>query len=358
MKRKLAAIVAGAMMVGSVSANDIKMSPVFDISYLHSEADSADSNQGQYINGHDDIDVQYAGIDFTGSSKSLSWLLGLNFAGDNANSTEFINQATMSYAINDNFSFTAGRFYSFVGFEAPRNNGEWNYTKSIAKTISPYWHEGVGASYDAKNGLVASVFMVDGVKNSQNSASTVGGDKSNKKGYGATVSYAMDKWRAEVDYYTAGNRGTSTDAGEDTVYGANFKYDFSDKFSAAVVAQMGTEERSGSDEWEYTSYAAYVKFQANEKLYFAARYEMFSEENTGGTLGFAENADYFGTAPTVTPTENDIDSITLTAGHNFMNGSELKLEYRMDSSDEKIYNHDGTSEDGNNTIALAWLYSY
>jgi hypothetical protein len=40
MRRKLAAIVAGAMMVGSVSANDIKMSPVFDISYLHSDANS------------------------------------------------------------------------------------------------------------------------------------------------------------------------------------------------------------------------------------------------------------------------------------------------------------------------------
>lgn len=357
MKRKLAAIVAGAMMVGSVSANDIKMSPVFDISYLHSEADASGANQGQFINSRDDIDVQYAGIDFSGSSKSLSWLLGLNFAGDAANTTEFVDQATMSYAINDNFSFTAGRFYSFVGFEAARNNGEWNYTKSIAKTISPYWHEGVGASYDAKNGFVASVFMVDGVENNQDGGT--GGAQSNKKGYGATLSYAMDKWRAELDYYTDGNRTNTTTAGEDTIYGASFKYDFNDKFSAALAAQMGTIENGGSDEWEYSSYAAYVKFQANEKLYFAARYELFSEENTGGALGYAESTTYFGTpAPTVTPTEHDVDSITLTAGHNFMNGSELKLEYRMDSGDEKIYTHDNTAEDSNNTIALAWLYSY
>jgi hypothetical protein len=43
-----------------------------------------------------------------------------------------------------------------------------------------------------------------------------------------------------------------------------------------------------------------------------------------------------------------------------MNGSELKLEYKMDSSDEKIYTHTGstTAEDSNNTIALAWLMSY
>lgn len=360
MRRKLAAIVAGAMIVGSVSAEDIKMSPVFDVSYLHSDAESptntGNDNQGQYINGKDDMDVQYAGIDFSGSSKSVSWMISANFAGDGDN-TQFIDQATLSYAVNDNLSVTAGRFYSFVGYEAARNNGEWNYTKSIAKTISPYWHEGVSAAWDAKNGFNATAYFVDGVANSEDSESV--GDQTSKKGVGASLSYAMDMWKAEFDYYTAANRTNGANAGDDTIMAASFKYDFNDKFSAALTYQMGTQENSSTDEWEYKAYAAYIRFQATEKLYFAGRYEMFSEENTGGSLGFAENATYFGTAPAVVANEHDIDSITLTAGHNFMNGSELKLEYRMDSADEKIYTHsDGTADDGNNTVALAWLYSY
>lgn len=41
-----------------------------------------------------------------------------------------------------------------------------------------------------------------------------------------------------------------------------------------------------------------------------------------------------------------------------MNGSEVKLEYRMDSADDKIYTVDGKADDGNNTMAVAWLYNY
>jgi hypothetical protein len=73
---------------------------------------------------------------------------------------------------------------------------------------------------------------------------------------------------------------------------------------------MQERENGGSDKYENTSYAAYVKFQANEKLYFAGRYEMFSEENTGGSLLYSEST----VGGTVTPTENEIDVITLTAG--------------------------------------------
>lgn len=357
MRTKLAAIVAGAMMVGSVSANDIKMSPVFDISYLHSDANTAAAglNQGQFINSRDDLDVQYAGMDFSGSNKELSWNLKVNFAGDTANTTSaaFINEATMTYAINDNISVTAGRFYSFFGYEGARNNGDWNYTKSISKTISPFWHEGIGATYDAKNGFSGSVFLVDGIANSQNSSTS--GDQESEKGLGATVSYAMDKWKAEFDYYAAGSR---TSTGDTTNMAFNFKYDISDKFSATVFAQQGQNDLTTASEWEYTSYAAYLKFVATEKLYFAARYEMFSEENnvTGGTLTYAETT--VGGAATAA-NENDVDSITLTAAHMCGNGSEIKLEYRMDSSDANIYTHsDGTADDSNNTVALAWLYAY
>lgn len=353
MRRKLAAIVAGAMMVGSVSAEDIKMSPVFDVSYLHSSAKSAGLNQGQYMNSRDDLDVQYAGIDFSGTSKSLSWTISANFAGDSANATEFINQAFMSYAINDNASFLAGRFYSFVGFEAARNNGEWNYTKSTAKIMSPYWHEGAAISYDAKNGFAGGLYVVDGVENNQDSA-TAGVDSS-EKGVGATVSYAMDKWKAEFDYLTSGARGAGND-GDVTDMALNFKYDINDKFSFAVALQQGQEDLAANSEWEYASYAGYLRFQASEKLYFAARYEMFSEENDAGVLNYSETL--IGNTLAGTVTENDVDSITLTVGHNFMNGSEAKLEYKMDSSDENIYLDGGTADDSNNTVALAWLYNY
>jgi len=357
MRRKLTAIVAGAMMVGSVSANDIKMSPVFDVSYMHSDAQTSTGlNEGQYYNDRDDVDVQYAGIDFTGASKSLSWTLGLNFAGDASNATEFIDQAFMSYAINDNLTFMAGRFYSFFGYEAARTNGDWNYTKSMAKIISPYWHEGVGVTYDAKNGFMASVFLVDGIYNSEDSVNGATDTQSSKKGVGATASYAMDKWKAEFDYYTQATRGLG-EQGDETHMAFNFKYEFNDKFAAVLAAQQGTKEQTSGNEAEYMSYAGYVKFQATEKFFAALRYEMLSEETTGtSTMLYAET---FSGASAITGNEHDTDSITLTAGYDLMNGSQVKLEYRMDSADKKIYTHsDNSTDDSNNTVALAWLLSY
>ena len=344
MRRKLAAIVAGAMMVGSVSANDIKMSPVFDVSYMHSDAfTTAGINEGQYFNDRDDLDVQYAGIDFSGSSKSLSWTLGVNFAGEASNTIgtpKFIDQAFMSYAVNDNLTFVAGRFYSFFGYEVARSYGDWNYTKSMVKTISPVWHEGVGATWDAKNGFVGSVFLVDGISNSEDSVN--GTDtQSSKKGLGATVSYAMDKWKAEFDYYTHATRGHDT--GDTTHMAFNFKYDFNDKFAAALAAQQGTVEGTSGNEGEYASYAAYLKFQATEKFFAALRYEMLSEENKGsGSMPYAGN---LSGNSAITGNEHDIDSITLTGGYDLMNGSQIKLEYRMDSADKKVYRlSDGTRD--------------
>lgn len=365
MRRKLTAIVAGAMMVGSVSANDIKMSPVFDVSYMHSDArTTAGLNEGQYYNDRDDVDVQYAGIDFSGASKSLSWTLSLNFAGDSSN-TQFVNQAFMSYAINDNLTFIAGRFYTFFGYEAMRTNGDWNYTKSIAKKISPNWHEGVGATWDAKNGFMASVFLVDGIANSQDSTvagtlSTSADTQSSKKGVGATASYAMDKWKAEFDYYTQATRGLG-EQGDTTHMAFNFKYDISDKFSAAFAAQQGTVEATSGNEAKYTSYAVYAKFQATEKFFAAARYEMFSEEKTGtSSMVYAGS---LSNSAAITGNDHDMDSITLTGGYDLMNGSQIKLEYRMDSADKEVYRTGANgsadkTDDSNNTVALAWTFTY
>lgn len=357
MRRKLAAIVAGAMMVGVANAEDIKMSPNFDISYMHSDAKSSGLNQGQAINEREDFDVQYAGIDFSGASKNVGWVLGVNFAGD-ASNAQFIDTAYLTYGINDNFSVMAGRFYTYIG-ENVLNKGNWNYTNSVGDIASGVnYHEGLGVSYDAKNGFAASLFYVDGMANSEDSFSGTNYNTS-KKGLGVTASYAMDKWKAEVDYYSADDRDTMEAT---TFYGVNFNYAFNEKFSAAFAALMGSSEGvTVGKEQSFDSYAVYGKFMATEKFYVALRYELFSEEkdsNTANEFWYSTSTRFAGYT-TLTDTENDINSATLTLGHDCGNGSEFKLEYRMDSSDKKIYTHsDGTLEDSNNTIALAWLFSY
>jgi hypothetical protein len=134
--------------------------------------------------------------------------------------TQFIDQATLTYAVNDNISVMAGRFYSFFGYEGARNNADWNYLKSIAKIGSPYWHEGFGATYDVKNGFMVSAYVLDGVEDQEDATAdsdadgTVDNLATNQKGYGATASYAMDKWRAEFDYYVDSNRTNTSTAGE------------------------------------------------------------------------------------------------------------------------------------------------
>lgn len=358
MKKKLSALVAGAMMTGAAFAADgIKTNVAVDVSVYHSDNFTKVAGEGQKIQGlnadRGDVDVNQASLTLSGSNKDLDWLFEANLAGEDAIGT-YVQQAYLTLNVNENFSVSAGRMNSFFGFEAAAAKSNWNYTHSYAFLASPLWNEGVSAKFDAKNGMTATLYSLDRTSNN----SDVKNENDGNRSVGLSIGYSMDKFAAKLDYFRTKESSYDDWA---NLYNLNATYDISDSFAVGADVAMSKVNATATNEQKWSSYAAYAKFKATEKFFAAARYEMFEEKrsNNAEAFGFVSNtANNYSVADLVGHDTNGIDSITLTLGYDLMNGSEMKLDYRMDSADQKIWTDGSDTKDSVNVVALAWLFNY
>jgi len=373
MKNKLTAVIVGSMMSGMVVANEgnIKMGIDMDLSYVYSDnyqtalTGAAGTPGIQYIPGtalsneRNDFDVNMAAVTLSGSSKDLDWLIEADLAGEDGLTGSYINQAWLKMNVSEMFTVTAGRMYSFFGFEGTKAKDNWNYLRSYGWQLAPSWHNGVALNWDMKNGFTAGLHLLDESKEDNDTNTTDARD--NAYAVGATVGYSMDKLTTKFDFYRS-KEGTYAEAL--TQYNLNATYDINDRFAAAAVIGMGKGDIAAEgSESKYTNYAAYLKFKATEQFYAALRYEIYEEEVTGtGSYFITTLTRGFDVADLAGQNSNQFNSATITGGYDLMNGSELKLDLRMDSADRKVWLDGGDStkekKDSVNVVALAWLYRY
>jgi hypothetical protein len=358
--KKITAIIAGTVMtVGAFAADgDLKISTAFDMNYTYST--NKDQGVNNYTipnhlnnNSHNDFDIVMAEVALSGAYKTLDYFVSFNAAAVNGGGSNAISEAYLTHNFSDMFSLTAGRFYSNLGFESYRAKDNWNYSKSIGWQATPYWHEGAALNFNMGNGFGAALFVYDQVDSDS--------ETNGHKAYSAQLSYSNDSLSAVYNYYTASkdrkdmnNDGTPDNGivlGEGyNIHDLNLQYAINKEFSLAGAFYMATTEEgvTASDDLEWNSYAVYAKYMVNERFDLALRYEMFTIDNEGLAIaGLSSTTD-----------DNEIQSITLTAGYDLLNNSKLKLEVRMDSSDEKIWaDDDGKAADDNTTVAAAWLFN-
>lgn len=68
----------------------------------------------------------------------------------NADASKHLPQATLKYTPSawPQFSLTAGKFYSYLGYEVTRAKENFNYSRSYIYNFGiPFWHEGLSLTY-------------------------------------------------------------------------------------------------------------------------------------------------------------------------------------------------------------------
>lgn len=264
--------------------------------------------------------------------------------------TNSLNLMNAYYSMDTSYglNFMIGKFESTVGHETYNHRENSQYTRSYAYQLAPIFSTGAGLSYGQdmwSAGLIVS--------NGQGSETDRG---DNNKTMGLIVDVdPMDNLHIDLNYVT----GSESSVAAGGLYAVNI-LDVSAAFMinemidvALNYIDMGAKPTGGT-EAKANSIALYGN--ANFGMFgLGLRYEMFSYDagmigyNNGAALGFG-----------ATGADNDISAITLTAKAEIDQNAMVLLEYRMDSSDDKIWmEKDGTTAaDAVNTITAAVMYTF
>jgi hypothetical protein len=197
--------------------------------------------------------------------------------GDNKNgfsSLSFLKQAYITYAPIKNLKFTAGKFYTHVGYElldAPSNR---NYSMSYMFTNGPFFHTGVKADI-----IAGPIGLMVGLTNytDQTTATT------STKNFIAQVSYVSkgEKLKAYLNYsgFAGADSGKNPSSLKsvhqiDAVVSAIISKKFSIGYNGTIQVRDSITSKAGF----WAGNALYINFDATEKIGLTLRSEYISDD--------------------------------------------------------------------------------
>lgn len=260
--------------------------------------------------------------------------------------TRNLTQATLSYAVNDQFSMTAGKFYTHMGFEVTKAKDNYQYSRSYTFNYGiPFWHEGVSGTYSIVPGKFATtVYLLnawDGrISQEQNKSSTIGANLNFTGVDGLTANYN----------YIGGSEVTAQNNRE--VHEVNLAYVINPVFTVAADYIFGIQKNAlVTADAKWNGLTVYLKAIVNDVYSISPRYELFDDSDSG----FAVSGGL-----TSAGVKQKISSITLANNFNLGDGLEARLELRSDNSDSDLYfkDKDGTASDHQESYTAAILYSF
>ena len=125
-----------------------------DMSYTHSDREDAGEKDSDNSFGLEQVEISWL-FNFDQVSGVIDFAyFGSDGAGtpvDNADATDEtqLEQAFVSYALDDGSAITAGRFESMLGFEASEPTGLYQYSTAYDNGFLPSYSEGVKYTYES-----------------------------------------------------------------------------------------------------------------------------------------------------------------------------------------------------------------
>lgn len=252
----------------------------------------------------------------------------------NADASKNITQAFITYNTSEikDLTISAGKFYSYLGFEVTRAKDNWNYSRSYTYNYGiPFWHEGLSLGYGFIPTKLSGTFYVmnawDGrIANEQNKSATLG----------ASLNWAPMEGAILVFNYISGAEGTESGSIR-SVSELNGSYAINDFASVAFDTVVGRQTSTATTtESKWNSYVIYAKLNFTPFYTLSPRYEVYDDAD-GFTLGQG--------------TTQKITSITLSNNFNLEQGLEARIEIRNDKSN-------AVSTNNHTTTTVAFLYSF
>lgn len=289
------------------------------------------TSPGVFFNNIDDTySVNLAEADIKVVQGNASGYLAL--VGGSSNTGLALNpgvdilQAYVAYNA-DAWTFTGGRFATWMGNEVIESSNNWNYSRSLLFWYTiPLWHTGLSIKYAPSSQFAITGYATDGWNNAPSAAFYDDG-----KTYGLQVSIVPDStWSFLLNGIIGSNTGfyTGLDQGDTHYVGELIAtYTATDKLTLALDAEYGGINplpidvlASGSTE-TFWGADLYAKYQIASDWALALRLEELESSNDWL---------YDGGAGTAGVPYIETREATLTISHNLTTNLLLRLEGRYD----------------------------
>ncbi len=260
--------------------------------------------------------------------------------------------------LGQGLSIRVGKFATLAGFEVIEAKDNWNYSRGLPFIWAiPFTHLGARATYAFSEQISATLGVVNGWDTLE--------DNNDGKTLEAQLSVTPIKWLKLLATLYNGAEKSPTGSGRDDgdkrmlldlvalatdipgVPGLSLGLNFD-----LAEDQDSVATPTGVDDAEWTALGIHARYQINEQWAGAFRYSMIDDKDAF-RLGAPP-------APLSTATDNQISEITLTAEWAAAKGLKIRMEYRIDMSDEDVFqDHDGTiTEDSQSTLAVEFIVEF
>jgi len=229
-----------------------------------------------------------------------------------------IQQAYVTWATPFKLTLDMGKFVTHMGNEVIESKDNWNYTRSLLFCCAiPYYHTGVRGNYPINDKLYINGYFYNG----WNNATENNGIKTFGTQIGITPIAPL-----QLILNWIGPEEVPGVYKSKQVYDPIITYNATDSLSFAVDYNYGTQKDAADNKQRYSGVAGYARWKVDPYA-LAVRYEVTDDPDNimfGGTNDVNLNG-------------NKIKELTLTAEHTISGSLLTRLEYRMDKSDDKIY---------------------
>lgn len=249
-----------------------------------------------------------------------------------------VQQLYGTYALGgDGAGVDFGKFYTPFGYEVTESNANYNYSRSTAFNILPFYHAGarIYTPVPKLNGLTATFFLVNGIYNTP----TLGVQNDSKRpGYIGQLNFTDPKGKftiiSEIGFGKQKLGGTVDVGGPDTkvlLNDNNFTYNINANQLVGLDYEYAKNTPVGGPKTTINGYAVYYRQALTPKTAFALRFSGFDQKTDGYTENTTETPTFIGTDH-VKPYD-----ITATyevkAAANFL----TRFEYRHDHSNKDAF---------------------
>jgi hypothetical protein len=322
----------------------VKIDGLVDAYYTYNFTNSANKQPGNGNNGYafNETDNSYslglAETKITATQGNAMGFIDLAFGQEynlaigqpyyynNAGIGFDVLQAYASYTAGQ-FTFTGGRFATWMGFEVIDSASNWNYGRGLLFWYTiPLWHQGVSVAFSPDSTFKVTGYATNGWNNVYNN------DKYTGQTYGLQLAYTPNStWNFYVNALDGPGRNTpyNVQAQDFWVGEAIIAFNPTSDWSFALDAEYGAQDK-GSDytTWDgktansadFWGAALYAKYQISSDWFVAARVEELKDEQN--LLDVYGNGFGFGTF--------EAREATLTVTHAFTPAWNVSLEGRYD----------------------------
>ena len=272
-----------------------------------------------------------------------------------------VQQLYGTYALGgDGAGIDFGKFYTPFGYEVTESNANYNYSRSTAFNILPFYHAGarIYTPIPKLNGLTATFFLVNGIYNTP----TLGVQNDSKRpGYIGQLNFTDPKGKftiiSEIGFGKQKLGGTVDAGGPDTkvlLNDNNFTYNINANQLVGLDYEYARNTPNGAARTTINGYAAYYRQALTPKTAFALRFSGYDQKTDGSGSGETK-VDSSSTKPYDITATYEVKALS-----NFL----TRFEYRHDHSNQAAFAGTSSDASGNglkkdqDTVSVSGVFTF